>query len=289
MNTVGGHGLWDDDDGFYYDQLRSDGSQTPLKVRSLVGLIPLIAVTVLEQAVIAKLPGFQKRMRWFLENRRDLADQISYMQPQNGPEGRLLLAIPSRERLERVLRYMLDENEFLSPYGIRSVSRYHLAHPFSLDFDGERSSVDYEPGGIHLRTVRRQFQLARPDLVPDELSPDRSPGTLPPFLRRPRAGGVSHRVGQENEPGAGGARTQPPPGADLPARPNRAGAPGRAASAASPTIRTGRTWCCSTNTSTATTAQVWEHPIKPAGLPSWCARSKICYARLNPTVIFSTL
>src|SRR6266567_7741657 len=118
MNMVGGHGLWDEGDGFYYDQLRrSDGSQTPLKVRSLVGLIPLIAVEVLEQAVIAKLPGFQKRMRWFLENRRDLAGQISYMQPQNGPEGRLLLAIPSRGRLERVLRYMRDENEFLSPYG----------------------------------------------------------------------------------------------------------------------------------------------------------------------------
>ena len=75
----------------------------------MVGLIPLIAVAVLEQEVIARLPGFQKRMRWFLENRRDLAHQISYMQPQNGPDGRLLLAIPSRERLERVLRYMLDE------------------------------------------------------------------------------------------------------------------------------------------------------------------------------------
>src|SRR5207248_3562276 len=130
MNTVGGNGLWDEGDGFYYDQLHSDGTLIPLKVRSMVGLIPLIAVEVLEQAVIAKLPGFQKRMRWFLENRRDLANQISYMQPQNGPEGRLLLAIPSRERLERVLHYMLNESEFLSPYGIRSVSRYHLEHPF---------------------------------------------------------------------------------------------------------------------------------------------------------------
>jgi hypothetical protein len=116
-----------------------------MKVRSMVGLIPLIAVTVLDESVISKLPGFQKRMRWFLENRRDLANQISYMQPQNGPDSRLLLAIPSRARLERVLRYMLDESEFLSPYGIRSVSRYHRDHPYTLQTDGEWRSVDYEP------------------------------------------------------------------------------------------------------------------------------------------------
>src|SRR5262249_3379942 len=115
------------------------------KVRSMVGLIPLIAVSVLDQNTIARLPGFSKRMRWFLENRRDLANQISYLQPQNGPEGRLLLAIPSRARLERVLRYMLDENEFLSTYGLRSVSRYHHDNPFVLHTDGESRSVDYEP------------------------------------------------------------------------------------------------------------------------------------------------
>jgi hypothetical protein len=145
MNSLGGNGLWDEADGFYYDQLHADGTMVPLKVRSLVGLLPLIAVEVLEQPVIAHLPGFQKRMRWFLDNRRDLARQISYMQPQNGPNGRLLLAIPSRTRLERVLRYMLDENEFLSPYGIRSVSRYHSEHPFQLHADGQTWQVDYEP------------------------------------------------------------------------------------------------------------------------------------------------
>jgi hypothetical protein len=145
MNTLGGQGLWDETDGFYYDQLRADGTQIPLKIRSMVGLIPLVAVTVLDQINISHLPGFQKRMRWFLENRRDLAKQISYMQPQNGPDGRLLLAIPSRARLESVLRYMLDENEFLSAYGIRSVSRYHLDHPYVLARDGEERTVQYQP------------------------------------------------------------------------------------------------------------------------------------------------
>ena len=142
MNWLGGDGLWDEADGFYYDQLQADGAQIPLKVRSMVGLIPLIAVEVLEQSVIAKLPGFQKRMRWFLDNRRDLVHQISYMQPH---DGRFLLAIPSQARLERVLRYMLDESEFLSPYGLRSVSRYHLDHPFTLNIDGDLRRVDYEP------------------------------------------------------------------------------------------------------------------------------------------------
>ena len=146
MNSLGGSGLWDETDGFYYDQLRADGSTIPLKVRSLVGVIPLLAVEVLEQPLIAHLSGFQRRMRWFLENRKDLAQQISYMQPQDGPDSRLLLAIPSRARLERVLRYLLDENEFLSPYGVRSVSRCHRDHPFILHSDGQTRQVDYEPG-----------------------------------------------------------------------------------------------------------------------------------------------
>src|SRR5581483_6610197 len=153
MNTVGGDGLWDESDGFYYDQMHSDGKVIPMKVRSMVGLIPLIAVTVLDQTTISRLPGFQKRMRWFLENRRDLGNQISYMQPQNGPEGRLLLAIPSRERLERVVRYMLDENEFLSPYGIRSLSRYH-------HFYGDRLQVEYPSGSgnrMNLAQVAREL------------------------------------------------------------------------------------------------------------------------------------
>src|SRR5439155_44724 len=98
MNTLGGNGLWDEQDGFYYDQLHVDGTAIPLRVRSMVGIIPLFAVEVLEESVIAKLPGFKKRMRWFLENRRDLASQISYMQSQGAADGRLLLGIPSRAR-----------------------------------------------------------------------------------------------------------------------------------------------------------------------------------------------
>ena len=144
MNTLGGHGLWDEEDGFYYDQIHVDGHTVPLKVRSLVGAIPLIAVEVLDSELIERLPGFRRRLDWFLRNRRDLARQISYMETRDGGV-RMLLALPSKERLVRVLRYLLDEAEFLSPYGLRSVSRYHREHPYVLEVGGERRRVDYDP------------------------------------------------------------------------------------------------------------------------------------------------
>ncbi|HEU4334755.1 MAG TPA: glucosidase, partial [Candidatus Eisenbacteria bacterium] len=147
MNHLGGSGLWDEEDGFYYDRLHVDGREIPLKIRSLVGLLPIVACEVLEQDAIDRLPGFSKRLDWFLENRKDLAEQISYM--AKGPEsehGHRLLAIPTRERLVRVLRYMLDEKEFLSPYGIRSVSAIHESQPYVFDVNGDRHEVSYIPG-----------------------------------------------------------------------------------------------------------------------------------------------
>jgi|KBSSwiStaDraftv2_1062776.scaffolds.fasta_scaffold15380_3 hypothetical protein len=145
MNTLGGNGLWDDQDGFYYDQIQVDGRAVPLRVRSLVGAIPLIAVEVLDSELIQRLPGFRKRLDWFLRNRRDLARQISYMETREG-EVKMLLALPSKQRLTRVLAYLLDENEFLSPYGLRSVSRYHRDHPYVLEVMGQQHRVDYDPG-----------------------------------------------------------------------------------------------------------------------------------------------
>jgi len=147
MNRLGGTGLWDEEDGFYYDQLHLDGRHIPLRVRSLVGAIPLIAVETLEQDMIDRLPGFKKRLTWFLENRKDLAENTSYMMSAKGPaHDHRLLAIPSRDRLVRVLRYLLDENEFLAPYGLRSVSRFHKDHPYVFYADGREYRVEYVPG-----------------------------------------------------------------------------------------------------------------------------------------------
>jgi len=148
INTHGGTGLWDEQDGFYYDQLHVHGRTEPLRVRSLVGLIPLLAVEVLEEDAIEKLPGFRKRLQWFLEHRQDLAKHISYMNdddPARG-HGHRLLAIPSRDRLERVLKHLLDENEFLSPFGIRSVSQVYAQQPYVLRVNGEEYRVQYDPG-----------------------------------------------------------------------------------------------------------------------------------------------
>ncbi len=148
MNALGGCGLWDGDDGFYYDQIQvGQGAPVRLKVRSMVGLLPLIAVTVLEQDKIDRLPGFKKRFEWFIANRPDLARHISWTRADCcSGQNRWLLAVPSKERLLRVLRYLLDESEFLSPYGIRSLSRFHAEHPFEFRSNGETSRVAYVPG-----------------------------------------------------------------------------------------------------------------------------------------------
>jgi hypothetical protein len=145
MNTLGGTGLWDDRDGFYYDQMHVDGESIQLRLRSLVGLLPLIAVEILEDDVVARLPAFRKRMEWFLQHRRDLAEHITYLEAHPG-HGHRLLAIPSAERLRRVLGYLFDEKEFLSPFGIRSLSRVHQERPYVCDACGSSQRVDYEPG-----------------------------------------------------------------------------------------------------------------------------------------------
>ena len=161
MNTVGGTGLWDEQDGFYYDMLSLSGKSTPMRVRSMVGIIPLFAAEVLDEDSINKLTGFRKRMDWFLHHRKDLAKNIAYMSKSfdhatdskaedskyaAGARSRFLLAIPSKDRLQRVLKYLLDENEFFSPYGIRSLSRIHLEHPYELGVDGRVYTVKYVPG-----------------------------------------------------------------------------------------------------------------------------------------------
>ncbi len=147
INNIAGEGieLWNQEDGFFYDVLyMPDGAAFPLKVRSMVGLIPLFAVETLEPEIIARLPRFSRRMHWFLDNRPDLCNQVIRQETPTG-ETRRLLSLVNEGRLASVLRYMLDENEFLSPYGIRALSRYHRDHPYVLMVNGREHRVDYEP------------------------------------------------------------------------------------------------------------------------------------------------
>jgi hypothetical protein len=137
-------GLWDEKDGFYYDMLTlPDDTQIPLKIRSMVGLIPLFAVMTIDQKVIESLPGFERRMDWFIQNKPDLVTQCSIGKASNSQ--RSFLSITNQYRLRSILEKMLDEEEFLSPYGIRSLSKYHEKNPYILKLDGAEYSIDYEP------------------------------------------------------------------------------------------------------------------------------------------------
>ena len=141
----GGRSLWDDEDGFYYDVLKlPNGDEHFMKIRSMVGLIPLFAVETLEPEIVDRLPGFKRRMQWFIDNHPDVPEHIEMT--QSSARGvRRLLSLVSRKQLKRVLNRMLDEDEFLSPYGIRALSMFHRDHPYELHLNGNANRVNYEP------------------------------------------------------------------------------------------------------------------------------------------------
>jgi len=148
MNDIGsgGRSLWDDEDGFYYDVLKlPNGEEHSLKIRSMVGLIPLFAVETLEPEIVDRLPGFKRRMQWFIDNHADVPEHIEMTQ-RSARGVRRLLSLVNRKQLKRVLSRMLDETEFLSPYGVRALSRYHKDHPYEVRVNGNVSRVAYEPG-----------------------------------------------------------------------------------------------------------------------------------------------
>jgi hypothetical protein len=155
INTFGGTGLWDQLDGFYYDQLELENATIPLRARSLVGVIPMLVVEILEDHKIRKLPGFKKRFDWFIANNPTLAKQLeaahraqsTQSSPQSESRSRdMLLTIPSTKQLLRLLSYVLDEREFLSPHGMRSLSRIHAEYPYRLTLENRDYGIDYCPG-----------------------------------------------------------------------------------------------------------------------------------------------
>jgi hypothetical protein len=144
-NLAEGEGLWDPEDGFFYDQLHLPGGRhIPLKIRSLVGLIPLFAVETLEADLLDKLPRFKRRMQWFLDNRHELVEHIASLTTP-GEGGRRLLAIADKDKLDRILPRMLDGSQFLSPYGLRALSKGHEHEPFEFWVNGSVHRVKYEP------------------------------------------------------------------------------------------------------------------------------------------------
>ncbi|MEA5566728.1 MGH1-like glycoside hydrolase domain-containing protein [Anabaena sp. UHCC 0399] len=146
MNKIGEMeaSLWNESDGFYYDVLHLPERQITLKVRSMVGLIPLFAIEIIEPDTLKMLPGFKKRLEWFIQNRPDLRQNVACMETK-GIGATRLLAIVSRDKLRSILQKMLDESEFFSPYGIRALSRFHAEHPYTFNVNGNQFRVDYEP------------------------------------------------------------------------------------------------------------------------------------------------
>src|SRR6202171_460788 len=141
----GGRSLWDDADGFYYDVLKlPNGEEHFLKIRSMVGLIPLFAVETLEPEIVDCLPGFKRRMQWFIDNHPDVPEHIEMTQ-RSARGVRRLLTLANRKQLKRMLSRMLDESEFLSPYGVRALSRFHKDHPYEVHVNGNTNRVNYEP------------------------------------------------------------------------------------------------------------------------------------------------
>jgi hypothetical protein len=148
MNNLGGKGigLWDEDDEFYYDVLHTPGGRyLPLRVRSLVGLMPLLAVETIDSDLLDAVPSFKERLEWYLTNRPDLASLVSRWQ-EPGMGARRLVALTRGHRMKCLLRRMLDPEEFLSPYGVRSLSKLHKDHPYILNIQGDQKVVNYEPG-----------------------------------------------------------------------------------------------------------------------------------------------
>jgi hypothetical protein len=148
MNHRGhdGIGLWDETDGFFHDVLKfPDGRHHPIRIRSMVGLIPLFAVETLDSELLNRLPGFKRRLDWFVEHRPDLTSNLACMQTTGSGELRLL-SIADRGQLLRILSIVFDEREFLSPYGIRALSEFHRDHPYCLSVNGTEHCVSYEAG-----------------------------------------------------------------------------------------------------------------------------------------------
>lgn len=150
MGEPGDHGvnLWDEEDGFYYDVVDLQGRKLPMRVRSMVGLIPLFGTNILEAETLRRCPGFRRRMEWVIQNRPELAASISHLPSTTDPDRPQLLTLVNEDRLRRILRRVLDENEFLSPHGVRALSRHHKDHPyiFPLPVQGQSPPrVEYEP------------------------------------------------------------------------------------------------------------------------------------------------
>ena len=268
--------LWDDADGFFYDNLNlPDGTRHPLKIRSMVGLIPLFAVETLEPDMIERLDGFRRRLDWFVEHRPDLTDNVACMKT---PGRERAAAAVGGHRGSPDAGARAHARRARVPVAVRHPGAVARPQGRALPAAGRRPrpSRRLRAGRVVDRAVRRQLELARADLVPGQLPAGRGAAEVPPLLRRQHPRRMPDRIRDHADAGRGRHRAVAAPVADLPARRRTAGGPCSAASSASSTIRTGATTCPSTSISTATTGAASGPRTRPAGppwSPSCCSRA----------------
>ena len=221
-------GLWDETDGLFYDRLAlPDGRLVPVKVRSMVGIIPMLAAGVVDEQILERAQVAPKQFGEFLD-RQGLRDreQVAKLGLLRGAPGsrQMLLGVVGIDRLERLFEKLFDPAEFLSPYGLRAISAYHREHPYLLETDGMSASIDYEPAESTTNMFGGNSNWRGPIWFPINYLVVACAGSLPPVLRRRLHRRIPHRVRQ---PDAAGRRLPRPVGQadlDLPGRPRRAAA-----------------------------------------------------------------
>jgi hypothetical protein len=224
-DALDSQGLWDSDDGFYYDRLVTpSGDQVPIKVRSMVGMIPLLAAAVVSESDLRQALIFGKQFADLL-GRENLVD-VGAMRERGmlrelAGEERLLLSLASPDRLSRLLAKLFDEGEFLSPHGLRALSAYHRSHPYVLSVEGVTASIDYEPAESTTPLFGGNSNWRGPVWFPAQLPDHQRPGAVPPVLRRRLHRRVPDRIRQPADPGQGGGRPAGPAHLDLHPRARR--------------------------------------------------------------------
>ena len=207
-------GLWDEQDGFYYDVLRTGGDAIPLRARSVVGLLPLAAATTIGPETMAALPDFAARVEWFVEN-LPLGKVVSHMESP-AHAGWRMLSIVNEAQLRRLLGAMLDPDEFLSDHGLRGLSRRHLRQPLTIEVGGVTDTLDYEPAESRTGLFGGNSNWRGPVWFPHQLPAHRDAARLPPLPGRRLHRRVPHRRRRRAHPGRGRRRAGRPPHRHLP-------------------------------------------------------------------------
>ena len=193
--------LWDEEDGFFYDHLISrDREPLPLRARTMVGFVPMFGAATVPADTFERYPEFNRRREWFIAHRPDLVDAVGPMVVP-GPNDNLILGLVRPDQLRRMLSVMLDEDEFLSPYGVRSVSRYHKDHPLVLQLDGQEYRLDYEPGESQTDLFGGNSNWRGPIWMPVNFLILMALRAVPRLLRRRLPGRMPDRLGPPDEPG----------------------------------------------------------------------------------------